>query len=102
MQVPLPGQIAMLHLCGDSQTARLDVVLPETPSEAVVRRHLEIVELHGELAKERLPDGSIADQAMVVVWVPEVMPPSWIVDMQLRFGVPPEARIWRYVYRVVG
>lgn len=102
VQVPLPGQIAMLHLCGDSQTARLDVVLPETPSEAVVRRHLEIVELHGELATERLPDGSIADQALVVVWVPEVMPPSWIVDMQLRFGVPPEARIWRYVYRVVG
>lgn len=102
VQVPLPGQIAILHLCGDAQTARLDVVLPETVSEAVVRRHLEVVELHGELATERHSDGNLADQALVVVWVPEVMPPSWIVDMQLRFGVPPEARIWRYCYRVVA
>ncbi len=101
VQVPLPGQIAILHMVGDAQQARLHVVLPEAVSEAVVRRHLEVVELHGELACERLPDGAVADQALVVVWVPEVMPPSWIVDLQLRFGVPREARIWRYCYHVV-
>ncbi len=102
VQIPLPGQIAILHVVGDAQQARLEVVLPESANEAVVRRHLEVVELHGELAGERQSDGKFADQALVVVWVPEVMPPTWIVDMQMRQGVPPEARIWRYCYRVVA
>jgi hypothetical protein len=99
--VPLPGQLAVLHSSGSVQIARLDMVLPETVSEEVVRRQHEIVELSGELATERNPDGSIAEQSLVVVWVPEVMPPSWMVDKLLRQGVPPEARVWRYLYRVI-
>lgn len=101
VQVPLPGQLAVLHASGSAQIARLDMVLPETVSEEVVRRQHEIVELSGELATERNPDSSIAEQSLVVVWVPEVMPPSWMVDMLLRQGVPPEARVWRYLYRVI-
>jgi len=100
VQVPLPGQLAVLHASGSAQTSSLEIVLPETVSEAVVRRHQEVVELSGELAAQRQADGSIAEQALVVVWVPELMPPSWIVDMLLRQGVPPEARVWRYLYLV--
>lgn len=100
VQVPLPGQLAIVHATGDSQHANLDIVLPETVSEAVVRRHLEVVELHGELAAHKLADGQWAEQALIVVWVPEVTPPSWIVDMRLRHGVPPASRVWRYLYRV--
>jgi hypothetical protein len=100
VQVPLPGQLAIVHATGDSQHANLDIVLPETVSEAVVRRHLEVVELHGELAAHKLADGQWAEQALIVVWVPEVTPPSWIVDMRLRHGVPPESRVWRYLYGV--
>ena len=100
VQVPLPGQLAIVHATGESQHATLDIVLPETVSEAVVRRHLEVVELHGELAAHKLADGQWAEQALIVVWVPEVTPPSWIVDMRLRHGVPPESRVWRYLYGV--
>lgn len=105
VQVPLPGQLAIVHACGDESTASLDVVLPETVSEADVRRHHEVVEVHGELSAHTLSasaplDERFAEQALIVIWVPELMPPSWIVDMQLRYGVPPEARVWRYLYRV--
>lgn len=105
VQVPLPGQLAIVHASGDERTASLDLVLPETASEADVRRYHEVVEVAGELSAHTLSDSApleerFAEQALIVVWVPELMPPSWIVDMQLRYGVPPEARVWRYLYRV--
>lgn len=105
VQVPLPGQIAIVHASGDETTASLDLVLPETSSEADVRRYHEVVEVHGELSAHTLSlsaplDERFAEQALIVVWVPELMPPSWIADMQRLFGVPPEARVWRYLYRV--
>ena len=40
VQVPLPGQLAVLHASGSVQIARLDMVLPETVSEEVVRNTL--------------------------------------------------------------
>lgn len=101
VQIPLPGQLAIFHAVGSSDSAELEVVLPDRPSEVVVRRQSEVVEICGTLAEKKLGDGTVAEQALVAVWVPEVMPPSWIADMEQRKGVPPEARIWRYRYRVV-
>lgn len=114
VQVPLPGQLAVLHAVGDDQHAEIEVVLPEHVSEWVVRRHLEVVQLCGQIAclpppgppdtAEGQPQAQasqpVAMHALIPVWVPEVMPPTWVADLSRRKSVPPEARVWQYRYQV--
>lgn len=94
-QNPLPGQVAILHAVGDEQDAELTVLVPEHESESAPRRHHEIIEVVGELL--HLPG---ATHALVILWVPELVPPRWVQDVLARKALPPDARIWRYRYEV--
>lgn len=100
-QVPLPGQIAVLHAAGDAHDAELSLLIPQHDGEAVARRHHEIVEVVGELSFT--PDASssdLAEHSLVVLWTPEIVPPRWALDVIDRRRVPPDARTWRYTYSV--
>jgi len=33
--------------------------------------------------------------------VPELVPPSWVQQVLVRQGLPPDARLWRYRYEVL-
>jgi hypothetical protein len=94
--MPLPGQVAILHAVGSQAVATLDLLLPQSASEAVPRRAHELIEVAGEVA-------AVADQpehSLVVIWAPELLPPSWSTEVLGRRRVPPESRLWRYRYRV--
>lgn len=94
-QVPLPGQIAVLHAAGDPHEAELSILVPEHDGEAVERRHGEIVEVVGDLSC-----AAGTEHALIVLWAPEIIPPRWVHDVLQRRRVPPDARLWRYVYTV--
>jgi hypothetical protein len=96
-QNPLPGQVAVLHAVGDEHDAELRVLLPQLDSEAAPRRYHEVVEIVGELS--HVPG---SEHALIVVWVPELVPPRWVLDVLERQGLPPEARLWRYAYEVAA
>lgn len=96
--VPLPGQVAVLHAAFSSETSEpeLSLLLPQDSGEAVVRRHNEIVEVIGELsALSQRPF-----HALIVLWAPELLPPSWASEAALRRRVPPDARMFIYRYTV--
>lgn len=96
--VPLPGQVAVLHAAfsSDASEPELSLLLPQDSGEAVVRRHNEIVEVIGELsALSQRPF-----HALIVLWVPEMLPPSWASEAALRRRVPPDARLFVYRYTV--
>ncbi len=94
--MPLPGQLAVLHAAGDGYEAELALLLPQSVSEAVVRRHQEIVEVAGEIfAVPHCPE-----HGLCVLWGPELLPPSWGREVVLRRQVPPQARVFLYRYTV--
>lgn len=96
--VPLPGQVAVLHAAfsSDASEPELSLLLPQDSNEAVVRRHNEIVEVIGELAAlSQRPF-----HALIVLWAPELLPPSWAGEVALRRRVPPDARMFIYRYTV--
>ncbi|MFO0575581.1 MAG: hypothetical protein U1A78_16420 [Polyangia bacterium] len=112
-QVPLPGHLVVLHAVGDAYAAELDVLLPQTDDEAVTRRQHEVVEVVGELSSAPVapgspgstdstssPDSTATEHSLIVLWAPEVMPSRFALDVVERRRVPPEARLWRYVYSV--
>lgn len=100
-QVPLPGQIAVLHAAGDEQDAELSLLVPQHDGEAVARRHHEVVEVVGELSCTPGPSSADAgEHSLVVLWAPEIVPPRWALDVIERRRVPPDARTWRYTYSV--
>lgn len=94
--MPLPGQVAVLHAVGDGYDAELSLLLPQNPSEAVVRRQDEVVEVVGELSDV---DGA-PEHAIFLLWVPELLPPTWPVEVLARRRVPQEARLYFYRYTV--
>jgi hypothetical protein len=94
-QNPLPGQVAILHAAGDEHDAELTVLVPELDSEAAPRRYHEVIEVVGELS--HVPGSG---HALIILWVPELVPPRWVLDVLARRGLPPEARLWRYTYDV--
>lgn len=96
-QNPLPGQVAVLHAVGDEHQAELSVLVPQLESESVPRRHHEIIEVVGELAY--IP---AAGHALLILWVPELVPPRWVSEVLLRHSLPPDARVWRYRYEVAA
>jgi hypothetical protein len=98
-QVPLPGQIAVLHAAGDAHDAELSLLVPQHDGEAVARRHHEIVEVVGELSCTPGPAEG-GEHSLVVLWAPEIVPPRWALDVIERRRVPPDARTWRYTYSV--
>jgi hypothetical protein len=95
-QNPLPGQVAILHALGDEHDAELTVLCPEQESEAAPRRHHEVIEVVGELL--HVPG---AAHALLILWVPELVPPRWVQQVLARQGLPPDARLWRYRYEVL-
>lgn len=96
-QNPLPGQVAVLHAVGDEQRAELSVLIPQLESESVPRRHHEIIEVVGELS--HVP---AAFHSLLILWVPELVPPRWVSEVLLRHSLPPDARVWRYRYEVAA
>lgn len=96
-QNPLPGQVAVLHAVGDEQQAELSVLVPQLESESVPRRHHEIIEVVGELAHI-----AGAFHALLILWVPELVPPRWVSEVLVRHSLPPDARVWRYRYEVAA
>lgn len=96
-QNPLPGQVAVLHAVGDEHDAELTVLVPQLDSESGPRRHHEIIEVVGELA--HVPG---AEHSLIILWVPELVPPLWISEVLARRRLPPEARAWRYRYEVAA
>ena len=96
-QNPLPGQVAVLHAVGDEQQAELSVLVPQLESESVPRRHHEIIEVVGELS--HVP---AAFHALLILWVPELVPPRWVSEVLVRHSLPPDARVWRYRYEVAA
>lgn len=91
-----PGQLAVVHALEEGPDAELSLLLPKDPSEAEARRQHEIVELTGELD---LVDDHL-EHAMVVLWGPELLPPSWASALVARRQLPPEVRVWLYRYTV--
>lgn len=96
-QNPLPGQVAILSAIGDEHDAELSVLVPQLDSESAPRRHHELIEVVGELA--HVPG---AGHALLILWVPELVPPRWVHEVLARRALPPEARIWRYLYEVTA
>ncbi len=94
-QNPLPGQVAVLAAVGDEHDAELTVLLPQLDSESGPRRHHEIIEVVGELSHV-----AGASHALLILWVPELVPPRWVQEVLVRRALPPEARVWRYHYEV--
>lgn len=95
-QNPLPGQVAILHAQGDDHDSELTVLVPELDSEAAPRRYHEVIEVVGELL--HVPG---ATHSLLILWVPELVPPSWVQQVLFRQGLPPDARLWRYRYEVL-
>lgn len=93
--VPQPGRVAVLHAHGDTESAELEVLWPQIESESGSRRQGELVEVVGELST----DGD-RERALVVVWVPSVLPPRWESDVVARRRLPPGARAFRYLFTV--
>ena len=96
--VPLPGQVAVLHaaFANDESEPELSLLLPQESGEAVVRRPNEIVEVMGEL-------GALSQRpfhGLVVLWVPELLPPSWASEVTVRRRIPPDSRLFLYRYTV--
>ena len=73
-------------------------------SVTVTRRQHEVVEVVGELSAPPGAPGSpgptAAEHSLIVLWAPEVMPSRFALDVVERRRVPPDARLWRYVYSV--
>ena len=98
LSVPLPGQVAVLHAAFSSEEGEpeLSLLLPQDSGEAVVRRPGELVEVTGELS-------ALAQRpfhALIVLWAPEMLPPSWASEVALRRRVPPDSRLYLYRYTV--
>ena len=93
--VPQPGRIAVLHAHGDPARADFEVLWPQIESESGSRRQGELIEVVGELSA----DGD-RERALVVVWVPAVLPPRWENDVLARRRLPPGARAFRYLFTV--
>lgn len=99
VQVPLPGRLGVLHAAHgdeDEGEAELEVLFPLMPAEEAPRRALEVVEIAGEVAA--LPGAR--EQSLVVLWAPELVPPSWVYQGLARGRLLPEVRVWRYRYEV--
>jgi len=96
--LPMPGQVAVLHAAAGEAAgeASLSVLLPEDPSEMLSRRAGEVVEVVGEVA--RVSEGP--EHGLVVLWGPELLPPTWAHDAVRRGRLPPDVRPWLYRYRV--
>jgi hypothetical protein len=94
--MPLPGKLAVVHATGDGYEAELSLLLPQDPSEAVTRRHHEIVEVVGEL--QAVPH--YLEHGLIVIWGPELMPQSWANEVVVRRLLPSESRVFRYRYTV--
>ena len=71
------------------------MLLPQLDSESGPRRHHEIIEVVGELSHV-----AGASHALLILWVPELVPPRWVQEVLVRRALPPEARVWRYHYEV--
>lgn len=116
-QLPLPGQVAVLHAASDEPDAELSILLPQSEAEAVARRQGELIEVTGELSFEPSPalltstasaaqslsrwPLPAAQHSLLLLWVPELVPPRWVHDVLARRTLPPEARLWRYCYSVL-
>lgn len=95
--VDAPGRIAVLHAAVSGSQAELSIVLPAAEAELSPRRIGELVEVEGLI--ESVP--GTTEHAMVVVWLPEVVPAHYLRDILVRRRLPPESRVWLYRYRVV-
>ena len=98
LPAPLPGRIAVLHGAGGVAEAELEVLLPASAAEEAPRRAQEVVEVSGEVA----PVEGAEEQCLVVLWAPELLPAAWYRQVAARRRLPPDARLWRYRYRVGG
>lgn len=100
VQVPIPGRLGVLHGAGagDGPEAEMDVLFPLMPAEEAPRRALEVVEVAGEVAA--VPGAR--EQSLVVLWAPELVPPSWVYLGLTRGRLLPEVRVWRYRYEVTA
>src|SRR5262249_50965364 len=96
VQVPLPGRVALVHAAGDEEKAELDLLFPLSEAEDAPRRALEMVEVAGEVHQV----AGAAEQSLLVIWVPEMLPSGWVLHMLARRRLLPESRVWRYVYSV--
>jgi hypothetical protein len=94
--MPLPGNLAVVHAVGDGPEAELSLLLPQDASEAVTRRHHEVVEVVGELSV--VPN--CPEHGLVVIFGPELLPASWAKEMVARRSVPPQSRVFFYRYTV--
>lgn len=96
--MPMPGQVAVLHAAAGASPgeASLSVLLPQDPSEMIPRRAGEVIEVVGEVAP--VPEGP--EHGLVVLWGPELLPPTWADDAVRRGRLPPDVRPWRYRYHV--
>ncbi len=92
----LPGQLAVVHAVENSDVAELSLLLPQDSSEAVSRRHHEVVEVSGELVA--VPGCS--EHGLAVLWGPELLPPAWPGEALVRRRVPSEVRALLYRYTV--
>ena len=95
---PLPGYVAVLHAAwtGPAAQVPLQVLLPQDLAEASPRRSGEVVEVTGEVE----PVPGAAEQALLVVWAPDVTPPGWLGRLVASGRLAPQARLWRYRYQV--
>ena len=96
LPAPLPGRIAVLHAVGDEEEAELSVLLPASAAEEAPRRALEVIEVSGEVE----PVAGTGERSLIVLWAPELLPAGWYRQVAPRRRLPPEARLWRYRYRV--
>jgi hypothetical protein len=112
LAAPRPGKVAILHfqeaVDGDD-VAPLTLLLPQDPGEAASRRMGELVEIVGELSTPKghpappaRDDGKHGPEAhsLIVLFGPELLPPSWAEEVVARRRVPKETRLWRYAYKV--
>jgi hypothetical protein len=98
VQAPLPGRLGVLHGVGDGAEAEMEVLFPLMPAEEAPRRALEVVEVAGEVAA--VPGAR--EQSLVVLWAPELVPPSWVYLGLARGRLLPEVRVWRYRYEITA
>lgn len=98
LQVPVlvPGRVAVLAAVGDEAESELTVLLPQSRAEDAQRRRGEVVEVIGEVA----PAEGAPEQALVVLWVPELVPEGFAARVAAQRRLPPGARLRRYRYRV--
>jgi hypothetical protein len=62
----------------------------------VARRQNELVEVVGELSAV----SGCSEHGLVVLWGPELLPPSWAAEVVARRRLPPAARVFLYHYTV--